>query len=91
MTHHEAARLILAQEVADRPIDLSLAAQAVTAAEELLPFPRETWAQPRDRWEHTVIAAALAVIRLRGGRKIGHAEAVAAVRDALAVLACEAA
>jgi hypothetical protein len=84
------AHVALREEIAGRDVDLSLAAQALAAAEELLPYRPEEWAQPASRWESTVVALGRAVVRVQG-RGTSRASALGGVLQAAHEIAREAA
>ncbi len=75
-----AANAVL-EEIADRQVDVTLAVQALDAAEDLLPYPPGEWARPANAWERLVVAMATAVRRVEGNG-IPRPAALAAVREA---------
>jgi hypothetical protein len=74
-------------------LDVSLLDAALdTATRDLLPYPRVQWPRPATRWEETVTALALTVLRLEGARTdFTRRMALAALREAVALLKQEAA
>jgi hypothetical protein len=78
---HYIAAMTLREEIDERQVDLTQAVQALDAAEDLLPYPRDQWAQPSNAWERLVVAMATSVVRVEG-HGIPRPAALAAVREA---------
>lgn len=83
------ARQVLIEELGDDAagVTLALGPAALSAAEQLLPHPRESWALPTDAWERLVVAVAVTVRRLEGARRMPRPAVREAVRKALKEIA----
>ncbi len=84
------AHVALREETDRNDVDLSVAPQALAAAEELLDYPRATWAPPVGVWQQTVTAVALAALRVEGALQTTRGRALDAVLQAALEIAQEA-